>query len=435
MTNNKNNTTFAEYQRPKKLKKPEVFNDAIYGYIYIDYDFLEQLINTFPMQRLRRIKQLSFVNIVFSCGENSRFIHSLGVYELARRFLDKNNNILKGIFTHRDQMLLLTTALLHDVGHGSYSHVFEEIFETNHEKKSVEIIEKHSQIVDILDKLDLDFKYDVASIIKKENKFKLIEQLLTSQLDFDRLDYLKRDAFFVGVSYGYIDSERLIRSMEIDKKNNNIVFKKSNISVIENYLISRYHMHSIVYNHSKVLGFSVIFRNIFKRLLCLLKGNYKFQIDQENNSNSILSILRKFQKNRDDIQAYLDIDDFYINTLIFYLKDEKDQILSDLCFDFLNRKIWSCLENNSKKNKEQIEKINNYYGDNKEYYTYNKDISFIIYNNKDENIGESILIYKKNKSQFKVFSKESPIINNVVLNKKSGKKQNKSKFFYREYQE
>ncbi|AYJ01564.1 phosphohydrolase [Candidatus Phytoplasma ziziphi] len=421
-----------EYKPPQELQKPEVFNDAIYGYIYIDYDFVEQLINTFPMQRLRRIKQLSFVHIVFSCGEHSRFIHSLGVYELARRFLDKNNNVLKDIFNHRDKMLLLTAALLHDVGHGSYSHVFEEIFKTCHEKKSAEIIEKHFQIVDILDKLDPDFKYDVASIIKKENKFQLIEQLLTSQLDFDRLDYLKRDAFFVGVSYGYIDSERLIRSIEIDEINKKIVFQKKNISVIENYLISRYHMYSIVYNHSKVLGFSVIFRNIFKRLLYLLEENYKFEIDCKNNSNNILSILRKFQKNPDDIQAYLNIDDFYTNTLIFYLKDEKDKILSDLCFDFLNRKIWSYLDNNYE-NKKKIEKINNYYGRNKEYYTYDTDIPFCIYKNDDENIGESILIYTKDKTLTKVFSEESPIINDVVLNKKSQKKQKKLKFFYREY--
>ncbi|WP_238055133.1 HD domain-containing protein [Candidatus Phytoplasma ziziphi] len=135
MTNNTNNIASKEYKPPQELQKPEVFNDAIYGYIYIDYDFVEQLINTFPMQRLRRIKQLSFVHIVFSCGEHSRFIHSLGVYELARRFLDKNNNVLKDIFNHRDKMLLLTAALLHDVGHGSYSHVFEEIFKTCHEKK------------------------------------------------------------------------------------------------------------------------------------------------------------------------------------------------------------------------------------------------------------------------------------------------------------
>lgn len=210
----------------KELQRPEVFNDSIYGYIYIHYDFIKQLINTSPMQRLRRIKQLSCVHIVFSCAEHSRFSHSLGVYELARRFLETKHNMLTNILDHRSKLLLLTTSLLHDVGHGSYSHIFEDIFATNHELKSSQIITEHHEIINILDQIDSNFKNDVASIIEKKNKYPLIEQLLTSQLDFDRLDYLKRDAYYAGVSYGCIDSERLIRNMEIDDINNKIVFKK-----------------------------------------------------------------------------------------------------------------------------------------------------------------------------------------------------------------
>ncbi|MGM1458877.1 MAG: HD domain-containing protein, partial [Columbia Basin potato purple top phytoplasma] len=277
-----------KYNKPEELQKPEVFNDSIYGYIYINYLFLKKLIDTSPMQRLRRIKQLSFVHMVFSCAEQSRFNHSLGVYELARRFLEINNNILINIFDHRTKMLLLTSALLHDIGHGSYSHTFEIIFKTNHEKQSATIILEHKEINNILDKIDLNFKKDVTSIINKEGKFKLIEQLLSSQLDFDRLDYLRRDAFFTGVSYGYIDSDLLIRSMEIDKKTNKIVFKKSSITSIENYLINRYHMYCRVYYHTKVIGFSVILEQIFKRVDFLFKNKYKFQC------SDIISILEKF---------------------------------------------------------------------------------------------------------------------------------------------
>ncbi|MBP3059276.1 HD domain-containing protein [Texas Phoenix palm phytoplasma] len=121
------------------------------------------------MQRLRRIKQLGCVNIVFHGAEHSRFTHSLGVYELARRFFETNNKLLerKKIFDFREKLLLLTTALLHDIGHGSYSHIFETIFNTNHEQKSAQIIINHPEIVSILDSIDVEFKFDVASMGEK----------------------------------------------------------------------------------------------------------------------------------------------------------------------------------------------------------------------------------------------------------------------------
>lgn len=419
-----------KYNKPEELQKPEVFNDSIYGYIYINYLFLKKLIDTSPMQRLRRIKQLSFVHMVFSCAEQSRFNHSLGVYELARRFLEINNNILINIFDHRTKMLLLTSALLHDIGHGSYSHTFEIIFKTNHEKQSATIILEHKEINNILDKIDLNFKKDVTSIINKEGKFKLIEQLLSSQLDFDRLDYLRRDAFFTGVSYGYIDSDLLIRSMEIDKKTNKIVFKKSSITSIENYLINRYHMYCRVYYHTKVIGFSVILEQIFKRVDFLFKNKYKFQC------SDIISILEKFINQPDDIYNYLNIDDFYIHVLIFYLKKEKDNILINLCNDFLNRNIWSYLDIN-KDNQQKIQEIKNHYKiDEIDYYTYDgKKITSIIYKENKNNIGDNILIYKDFKQQnTTTLSKESPIINLLSRHLQDKNLQKiDSKFFYRKY--
>ncbi|WCA22565.1 HD domain-containing protein [Candidatus Phytoplasma oryzae] len=408
------------YEKLEKFLKPEVFRDPIYGYVYFDYVFLKQLVDTSVMQRLRRIKQLGCVNIVYHGAEHSRFTHSLGVYELARKFLETNSFFLNDKIHLRSKLLLLTSCLLHDIGHGSYSHIFESIFKTKHEEKSAQIIVSHHEISSILNKIDKNFKYDVASIIQKKSKFKLIEKLLSSQLDFDRLDYLKRDAFFAGVSYGSIDTDRLIRIIDIE--DNQVVFKKSGISSIENYLISRYHMYHQVYYHPKVISYSIILEKIFQRIKYLISINYVFYL------KDITSILKKFINDSNNIYDYLEIDDFYINSLIFYFKTEKDLILSNLCQDFLNRNIWSYIEKKYiLKSKNQI-LIN--YKDNEEefYYTQDKKIIPNTYYENKKNIREHILIsfFDKNIKKIQKLSQKSVFINCLIKNKKK-----KFKFFYR----
>ncbi|WP_153368987.1 HD domain-containing protein [Candidatus Phytoplasma sacchari] len=421
-------TNFFEFKKNKELEKkldkflkPEVFRDPIYGYIYFDYVFLKKIVDTSVMQRLRRIKQLGCVNIVYHGAEHSRFTHSLGVYELARKFLETNSFFLNNKIHLRTKLLLLTSSLLHDVGHGAYSHVFENIFKTKHEDKSAQIIVSNSEIISILNEIDEEFKHDVSSIIKKKGKFKLIEQLLSSQLDFDRLDYLKRDAFFVGVSYGFIDTDRLIRIIDIE--NNQVVFKQSGVSSIENYLISRYHMYNQVYYHPKVIGYSIILEKIFHRIQYLVNSKYAFDLE------SIISLFKKFIKNKNNINYYLEIDDFYINSLIFYFKNEKDLILSNLCKDFLNRNIWSFSDKNDIFNKKS--KILNSFKNEEEifYYTQEKKITPNTYCENKKNFGEQILIYnldKNKKNKIQKLSKKSFFINCLIQNKKKN-----FKFFYR----
>ncbi|KAB8122073.1 MAG: HD superfamily phosphohydrolase [Candidatus Phytoplasma cynodontis] len=408
-------------EKIEKFLKPEVFRDPIYGYIYFDYVFLKKIVDTSVMQRLRRIKQLGCVNIVYHGAEHSRFTHSLGVYELARKFLETNSFFLDNKIHLRTKLLLLTSCLLHDVGHGSYSHIFENIFKTKHEEKSAQIIISHFEINSILNEIDEEFKYDVAAIIQKKSKFKLIEQLLSSQLDFDRLDYLKRDAFFVGVSYGSIDTDRLIRIIDIE--DDKIVFKQSGISSIENYLISRYHMYNQVYYHPKVISYSIILEKIFQRIKYLIENNYLFKIQD------IILILRDFINNNKDINNYLEIDDFYINSLIFYFHKEKDSILSNLCKDFLNRNIWFCIDQNNFLLNKKKEILMNY--KNKEeiiYYTQEKKICPNTYYENKKNSGEHILIsvLKKNKKKIQKLSQKSFFINCLIKNKKKN-----FKFFYR----
>ncbi|MDR2867513.1 MAG: HD domain-containing protein [Acholeplasmatales bacterium] len=314
-----------------KLTNIQVFRDPIYGYIHVEYRFIKELIDTFVFQRLRRIKQLSGVCMVFHCAEHSRFSHSLGVYELANR-LCKNNDV-NNTLSDREKLLLLTSALLHDIGHGAYSHAFEDVFKVNHEQIGARIIKEDQEIQKILSQVDEKFSTDCSNIILHKSPYKIIESLISSQIDIDRLDYLGRDAYFTGAPYGYVDFERIIRIMRI--VDGRVVFKESGIHAIENYLISRYHMYWQVYYHKTARGYEIILEKIYNRIYDLLKERYHFI----NNVQLIAAIT----KNPHSIHDYLQIDDNYINSLIVALLNEEDPILHQLCYDFTHRKIWASL--------------------------------------------------------------------------------------------
>jgi HD superfamily phosphohydrolase len=407
----------------KKFLRSEVFRDPIYGYIYIEYELIEKLIDTSIFQRLRRIKQLSAANIVFHGAEHSRFTHSLGVYELARRFLKITN--IKKHFSETEKLILLISSLLHDIGHGAYSHSFETLFNVNHEMKSAHIIKNKKEIGDLLDQISPDFKNDVASVIEKTKKFPLIEQILTSKIDIDRLDYLERDSYFTGATYGHIDLERLMRSMIIESnpsKNNEkcIAFRKSGVFAIENYLINRYHMFWQVYYHPKVRAYSVILEKICKRLIDLMQNNYT--IDQ------YLQPFYNFVNKQNNIDYYLAIDDYYMNGLILYLQKSKDVILKNLCNDFLNRRIWHILDDNDQ-NQEQITNIKQqYHSQNPDYIKYytSSNVAFQnAYSESKNKLNPEILI--KSHKGLQSLKEESPIIKSLI---KSSPKQD-NKFFYR----
>ena len=368
----------------RKYKREEVFRDPIYGYVSIKYPFIKELIDTSVFQRLRRIRQLSGVCMIFHGAEHSRFTHSLGVYQLANRFIliPKINAELKTI---RNKLLVLTAALLHDIGHGPYSHAFESIFLVNHEKIGANIIRSNQEITNILDRIDVEFKNDVASIIAKEHKFPLIEQLISSQLDVDRLDYLERDSYHTGAAYGHVDIDRLTRVITVHK--GKIVFKESGIYAIENYLISRYHMYWQVYYHPKARAYETILEKIYLRIKDLIQFNYDFKID--------IDPLKAILLNPHDLDNYYLIDDYYMNGLIAHLSNAKDHILRELCHDFLNRRIWSYLDYNQA-NKKKIHAIKNYYNDNQKYYTSTSKVEQSAYKLNPEDLAQEIMILKKN---------------------------------------
>lgn len=398
----------------EKRIRQQVFRDPLYGYIHIDYVVVTKIIDSSIFQRLRRIRQLSGVHMVFHSAEHSRFTHSLGVYELAYRFLAIKD--IKEALDERSQLIFLVTALLHDIGHGAYSHAFEYVFHVNHEKIGAKLILEHKELRGILDTIDQEFAQDVASILLKQGKFPLIEQLISSQLDIDRLDYLERDAFHTGAAYGHIDLDRLMRVVLV--KNNTLVFKASGIHAIENYLVARYHMYWQVYYHPKARAYEVILEKIYLRVKDLLKENYDFGHD--------VSSLKALLKNPEDLEAYLEIDDYYMNGLIALFSKTKDDILRNLAKDFLNRRIWKFIDNNEKNQKEINDILTHKTKIEQRYYTLQTTVAQSAYLENEKNLGEQIFILTED-DQVVTLSSYSSIVHSLVT---SSIKYD-PKFFYR----
>ncbi|MFU8792564.1 MAG: HD domain-containing protein [Acholeplasmataceae bacterium] len=397
-----------------KLERQQVFKDPLYGYIHIDYLLIKKLIDSPVFQRLRRIRQLSGVHMVFHGAEHSRFSHSLGVYEIANRFLTIKD--LKEAFDERTALIFLSSALLHDIGHGAYSHAFEDVFGVDHEVIGAKIILEHNPLRQILDEIDGLFAEDVASVLLKKGKFPLAEQLISSQLDVDRLDYLERDAYFTGAAYGHIDLDRIIRVFKI--KDGQVVYKVSGIHAIENYLISRYHMYWQVYYHPVSRAYEVVLEKIYMRVKDLIDQNHKFKGDLDH--------LKKIIDDPNDIHTYLKIDDYYINGLILGFLESTDDILQTLASDFLNRRIWKYI-NDVSENQEKIKEITDTLTDEqKKYFIAKRTVANSTYKEIGTRFGDKIYILLEN-GVISTLYQESKIIESLM---KSGSK-NDPKFFYR----
>ena len=274
-----------------KLERTKVFRDPLYGYITVDYKIISDLIDSKEIQRLRRIRQLSGVSMVFQTAEHSRFTHALGAYQMANLVLQNVDGMQE--IPEYNKILFLCSALLHDIGHGPYSHAFEGVTGTPHEEMSVKLIQNPLTDVNRILSISNTLADDIAAVISHNNKFPLIEALVSSQLDVDRMDYLSRDAYFTGAAYGHIDYFRILRSMKIE--NNKVLVRASGVHSIESYLMSRYHMYFQVYYHPVARAYECILEGIYARIKDLTNNNIKVDASIESflnvisNSNDVKS--------------------------------------------------------------------------------------------------------------------------------------------------
>ena len=339
-----------------ELNEKRVIRDAIHDYIHVDHLIIWRLINSREMRRLRRIKQLGGTYQVFQSAEHSRFVHSLGVYQVVRRMLE--TECLTNALSDYDKLCVMCAGLLHDIGHGPFSHSFEGVFEENHEDMTVRMILEESEVHDILVSLYKQLPQDVASIIQHTHPNRILIQMVSSQLDADRMDYLLRDSYMSGTTYGHFDMSRILRTMRI--RDGKIVYKESGVQAIENYILARYHMYWQVYYHPTARSYEHLLQSIFQRVKDLYYDGYVFQTH--------LHYLIPMLEHHFQVRDFVDLDEAVI---LYYFKEftrEKDFILSDLSSRFLNRHLFKYKQLKSQKDLMSIKAIAQAKGYHPDYY-------------------------------------------------------------------
>ena len=366
----------------KKLPRKKVFRDPLYGYITVEYEIISNLIDTLEIQRLRRISQLSGVSRVFQTAEHSRFTHALGAYQMANLVIDNVDGM--ETLSEYEHVVFLCAALLHDIGHGPYSHAFECVTTTPHEQMTINIILSNKTDVNkVLSEVE-GLASDVAGVISHSGKYPLIESLVSSQLDVDRMDYLSRDAYFTGAEYGHIDYFRILRSMKI--VNNQVVVKASGVHSVESYLMSRYHMYFQVYYHPVSKRFECLLEGIYARIKDLHEQGVKLNADVE----SLINVIN----DSNDIESYINLDDTYVNGFIKTLTKSEDPILSKLCMAFERRHLFNFIDLAFEEDEENVNLIRQKYDNEYKKYLYQEvKMSGSAYNDSNvESIGIKMLM-------------------------------------------
>ena len=313
----------------------KVFRDPVHNYIHVNNQVIYDLINTKEFQRLRRIKQLGTSSYTFHGGEHSRFSHCLGVYEIARQITEIFEEKYPEEWDSNESLLTMTAALLHDLGHGAYSHTFENLFDTDHEAITQELIQNpDTEIHQVLLQVAPDFPKKVASVIDHTYPNKQVVQLISSQIDADRMDYLLRDSYFTGAFYGQFDLTRILRV--IRPVENGIAFQRNGMHAIEDYVLSRYQMYMQVYFHPATRAMEVLLQNLLKRAKELYPENKDFF------ALTSPHLLPFFEK-KVTLSDYLALDDGVMNTYFQLWMTSTDKILADLSQRFINRKVFKSI--------------------------------------------------------------------------------------------
>ncbi|MBH5320737.1 HD domain-containing protein [Paenibacillus sp. GSMTC-2017] len=314
----------------EQISEEKVFKDPVHDYVYVQDQTIWDLINTREFQRLRRIRQLGTTYLTFHGAEHSRFSHSLGVYEITRKIISQFERNRYPDWPLEERLVSLCAALLHDVGHGPFSHSLEEIFDTDHEEWTCAILLGETEINEVLRRVSDEFPLMVSSVIKKTYPKPIVVSLISSQMDADRMDYLLRDAYFTGVNYGTFDLERILRVLRPYK--GQIVVKESGMHAVEHYLMSRYQMYWQIYFHPVTRSSEIILRQIFRRAAELNNQGYRFRW--------MTNSLKKLLSNTLSLQDYLKLDEAHVQTAFSEWSDETDELLSDLCRRFINRYLY-----------------------------------------------------------------------------------------------
>lgn len=315
------------------MNKKKIINDPVYGFITIPSEFIFDLIEHPYFQRLRRIRQLGLAQYVYPGAMHTRFHHAIGAMHITQIAIETLRN--KGHeITATEEEAVSAAILLHDIGHGPFSHALEHtlVAHLKHEDISMMIMEKINETLGGALNMAID-------IFKNVYPKKFLHQLVSSQLDMDRLDYLARDSFFTGVSEGIISSERILKMLNVfDDK---LVIDAKGIYSVEKFIVARRLMYWQVYLHKTVLAAENQLINTLKRARYLtakghdLFGTKSFKIFLKNNFTA-----EDFKKQPQLIDEFCQLDDFDIFTSIKEWMHHDDFLLSHLCKGLIDRNLF-----------------------------------------------------------------------------------------------
>ena len=335
-----------------QTNKLKIFNDPIYGFITIPNSLIYDLIQHPYFQRLRRISQMGMSYLVYPGAHHTRFHHALGCMHIMQKAVQTLQ--FKGVsISKEEENALYIAILLHDIGHGPYSHAMEHsiVEEVHHEELSLLFMEQLNK--------EFDGKLSLAiQVFKGEYHRKFMLQLISSQLDMDRMDYLKRDSFYSGVAEGNINSERLIQMMNV--QDDYLVIEEKGIYSVEKFLVARRLMYWQAYLHKTSVVAELILTKILKRAKeltqkgILLPCSEPLQFFLQNKIS-----LSDFDKSVLDKFSYLD--DYDVLSAIKAWQFHDDFVLQSLCRMILNRDLLKIQMSDDKPNKENLLAIKNKY--------------------------------------------------------------------------
>lgn len=322
------------------MSKTRTYHDPLHGAITLDGNdpvelLLTELIETSAFQRLRRIRQLGPASLIFHGAETSRFTHSLGVMAVARRAFDRLAGLHGELRSHR--ATVLCAALLHDTGHGPFSHTAEEVFGSHHEQWTMAIVTDLPEVRTLLNKFDPDLCAAIRQVYTHQHPVPCVWQLVSSQLDCDRMDYLMRDSYFTGASYGQLDLDRILLALNYDPVSGQLVVEKKGLAAIEHYLVVRSFMYAQIYNHPKNLSATWILAQAFTRARELLKRG---DLEADTTVRAWLS----GPVDELPLACYLEGDDIVFAYHLQRWQHHRDPTLSDFCRRYLNRRLLKVLE-------------------------------------------------------------------------------------------
>ncbi len=345
-------------EKTQRVRDP-IHNLIVFGASELD-QLAWQLLNTPPFQRLRRIKQLGFSELVYPGATHSRFAHCIGVFANARHLIEIVRRKMGTVDEFRAKVATIS-ALLHDLGHGPFSHTFEGVEKQRrapqkpkkHEQWTKDIVEQDPAIRELLDKDDKNLALEVGKMLTRKDPQNVYDSIVSSQFDADRLDYLPRDRYMSGIGGGEFDSRWMLDCLEVGDVTvglegetedfvtvPSLYLSEKGLHAAESYVLARYYLYSQVYMHKTTRSAEKMLSAVLKRVTDLVAQGHV----SKTGLNEAHPIIQYFKAENASVEQYLSLDDIAVWAALGEMRLAKDPEVAQLADRLLNRKLYKCID-------------------------------------------------------------------------------------------